>query len=91
MHVLPYLARLALADRQLYWLLGLAFLLMCLSKAAGGRDKLCSLQFGGALLSPACIAGSASAYAVPGCDSVDVFLGYFLSGRVYDSPSFRHV
>ncbi len=37
-HVLPYLARLALADRQLYWRLGLAFLLMCLSKAAGGRD-----------------------------------------------------
>ena len=35
-HVLPYLARLALADRQLYWRLGLAFILMCLSKAAGG-------------------------------------------------------
>ena len=37
-HVLPYLARLALADRQLYWRLGLAFILMCLSKAAGGCD-----------------------------------------------------
>ncbi len=34
-HVLPYLTKLALSDAQLYWRLGLAFVLMIASKAAG--------------------------------------------------------
>lgn len=34
-HVLPYLTKLAVSDAQLYWRLGLAFVLMISSKAAG--------------------------------------------------------
>lgn len=42
--VLPYLVRLAVADRQLWWRLGIAVLLMLASKAAGewGRTTLSS-------------------------------------------------
>ena len=35
LHVLPYLTKLAVSDAQLYWRLGLAFVLMVSSKAAG--------------------------------------------------------
>ena len=35
LHVLPYLTKLAVSDAQLYWRLGLAFVLMIASKAAG--------------------------------------------------------
>ena len=35
LHVLPYLTKLAMSDAQLYWRLGLAFVLMIASKAAG--------------------------------------------------------
>lgn len=51
--VLPYLVRLAVADRQLWWRLGIAVLLMLASKAAGGmacRNPILSsndLQRGG--------------------------------------------
>lgn len=37
--VLPYLTKLAVSDAQLYWRLGLAFLLMVASKAAGKKNK----------------------------------------------------
>lgn len=36
--VLPYLTKLAVSDAQLYWRLGLAFVLMIASKAAGMAD-----------------------------------------------------
>lgn len=38
--VLPYLTKLAVSDAQLYWRLGLAFVLMLASKAAGTRTSL---------------------------------------------------
>ena len=37
--VLPYLTKLAVSDAQLYWRLGLAFLLMVASKAAGKTNR----------------------------------------------------
>lgn len=37
LHVLPYLTKLAVSDAQLYWRLGLAFVLMVASKAAGRK------------------------------------------------------
>lgn len=38
--VLPYLTKLAVSDAQLYWRLGLAFVLMIASKAAGTTSRL---------------------------------------------------
>lgn len=38
--VLPYLTKLAVSDAQLYWRLGLAFVLMIASKAAGNPSRL---------------------------------------------------
>ena len=54
LQVLPYLARLAATDPQLYWRLGVASVLLIISKAAG-------------ILSMFCLQGQMYTYGCPAC------------------------
>lgn len=63
-HVLPYLTKLALSDAQLYWRLGLAFVLMIASKAAGLMAPLYFKQAVDALSTQSHVAAKAAVIAL---------------------------